>query len=171
MIPLPTKTPVSSTPVKRTFRWLLNGLTALSLVIALGVAGSWARSYWAYDTIGFTYNGRSHLFLEGFTGRIDFGLGKFDYRPLKDKRHFYYTSDEMPGWDREFFTDYRVWSFSIPHPYFLVFFSLLPAICIYRHYRRRSQFLPGHCGKCGYDLRATPKRCPECGTVAAGMVV
>ena len=30
---------------------------------------------------------------------------------------------------------------------------------------RRRRGRPGHCRKCGYDLRGTPGRCPECGTV------
>jgi hypothetical protein len=52
-------------------------------------------------------------------------------------------------------------------PYWAVCAALIVAPVMY--YRRsraeRRRKVQGVCAHCGYDLRATPDRCPECGTV------
>jgi hypothetical protein len=40
-----------------------------------------------------------------------------------------------------------------------------PSIVVIGPIIRRWRGRPGYCRKCGYDLRATPQRCPECGAV------
>ncbi len=51
--------------------------------------------------------------------------------------------------------------------YFLILPGAVPIVCAYwREHRRRCLGQLGHCTKCGYDLRASPERCPECGTSA-----
>lgn len=64
------------------------------------------------------------------------------------------------------------WSIGINLALVALILAILPAIARIR-YLRAKYFSrnPGVCVKCGYDLRGTPDRCPECGTIPSKLVI
>jgi len=94
-------------------------------------------------------------------------------------RFFSMSHSYAPGWRRnrgalDFSFSYRgnpvsSWEVRFPQWLPIVLTGLPPMVWIFynrRYLRRRWRAMRGQCAECGYDLRATPERCPECGTVA-----
>jgi hypothetical protein len=59
------------------------------------------------------------------------------------------------------------WSFYIHALALCIAFASLPAVRVLKKIRRRDRLATEVCRECGYDLRATPERCPECGRVVS----
>jgi hypothetical protein len=70
-----------------------------------------------------------------------------------------HASYNLPVYDEEF-----------PYGVAVAMTFVLPIVwcarSMYRKWSQRALRLIGHCVQCGYDLRATPQRCPECGAVS-----
>src|SRR5262249_30461771 len=62
----------------------------------------------------------------------------------------------------------RITSISVPLWLPAILFATSPSLwLLYERRRRAALRAVGCCKNCGYDLRATPDRCPECGAVPA----
>jgi hypothetical protein len=128
-------------------RRLFNLLTAASLVLCVVSTTGWLLALFVYhDQIFFPYGGRpfNRLFIE-VTYHGDVWIGHWP--------------------TREVFIRSAYLSFGT---------MALPLMKVaereWNRLRRRQWHrasAAGHCPRCGYDLRATPDRCPECGTIPA----
>jgi hypothetical protein len=155
-------------------RRLLPWLCLVSLLSCAALSTMWVRSYWCYDAIGFwpdpaaprafglLSDGGTLCFAaltEGHAGQPHFAVYSQRAGRLQQKQPRY-----------GFLFDRSGQGTIIGAPYWL----LCPAaggITIMLAFRarsaRRQWMAEGHCEHCGYDLRATPERCPECGAVPA----
>jgi hypothetical protein len=144
-------------------RRFFNLAAAVSLVLCAATVGLWIRGVSRVDVIrkNGTYGqcilavGRGEIVVfrvphgpEGYDG---WSYDTYDGNWLGNDVHSLWFSSE----DR---------SMTVPM-WFVAVSSALPALAwtVRRSTRRRSG---SRCRHCGYDLRATPERCPECGTVA-----
>ena len=91
------------------------------------------------------------------------------HRTFGDVPRAYARSIPPTAWNAVGFKWYRgpthvgvcipYWSIALP-------VALVPAAWVAGWSRRRRRARTGLCAVCGYDLRASPDRCPECGTPA-----
>jgi hypothetical protein len=182
--------------MKRFRRWLFSGLAAISLLLvgasavlyweSLGYCGCVEWNGYAHQ-LKFDYaDGVPTIFLGNDGGLLSpTGVprifGWFHWRNLLKQDR---ASLLIPSFNRWGFGAHsgrsigppagnwrfggRSW-FSLSAPYWslIICLMVLPGLWIHFYLRRRWRTHTGFCEICGYDLRATPDRCPECGIVPA----
>jgi len=168
-------------------RRLFTLASATSLVLCLAVVALWVRSYWAADDLTV---GNSHSVRWISTARGRFAVIRLKYLatlPAERQGWHYKVSDPgevaanvsaVAASTAGGLDFWRVRVTSEAHSDLQVFVAVLPlwlpfaviAVMPLRWFQTmllRRQSGLGICPSCGYDLRATPNRCPECGTPAA----
>jgi hypothetical protein len=158
--------------MKRAGRWAFNLAAGVSAVLCVVTSLFWIRSYSVRDAL---FLGRPHwsIQLESNCGRLDFsqggpehsrGLFWDSFGPNPDSALPNATHVGLGVWVRGPTWRGQVWrAVSVPSCLPVVFFAgaCISATLAARRFKNHAD---GLCRGCGYDLRATTDRCPECGT-------
>lgn len=176
--------------MKRVRGWLFNLAAGVSLVLCVATAVLWVRSYWTSDAVGFTRQVPvpASRIVWSTTGSITYrhlthtagsltayqSAGwvyehgpavSFDFGP--NIHRFLGIAYADNTWNRGVFSGTREIAVRVPYWLLLAVTGALPIARFLLSPRRRraARAAAGLCVTCGYDLRATPERCPECGAV------
>ena len=171
-------------------RWAFNTCAAVSLVLTIATMSLWLRSHWREDRLGFSAetplsvtslrSSRGILYLERLKlkapEQFTFAGPPRDSWSFKSRPVASWAQPVGPGWDLGSFgfderpvgTLYRLLQLSFPHWLVMVLSATPLAVWLILGFRKRNlRARVGLCANCGYDLRASPERCPECGAAAA----
>lgn len=156
---------------------VVNILPALSLLLCLAAGILWVRSYWVDEYVQVAWQApQKH---SGYTGfRMDSEGGLLTLKCGDDLGYFAFLDigfhyggvtrgnrwNTVTGW--RFGYSRGQDNIMIQAPYWAVVLStvVLPLLWLNSHLEIRRRLKLGLCLTCGYDMRATPDRCPECGT-------
>jgi hypothetical protein len=150
---------------------------AISLLLVLTVVVFWARSYWVIDGFGRgQFGDKGSWRVSSVRGVIKVSLfrqmSQSENRASSNwhqNRVFFSTGDLAPSSPTQPVSGIFVrerWA-AIPYWLPVAILGLTTALMIsavWRRYRSMRWVAHQRCVNCGYDLRATPDRCPECGT-------
>jgi hypothetical protein len=166
-------------------RWVFTILSVASLIVFVTAIGMWWRSYSSSD---FVWTQRGTKTFEIITARGQC-LFKWTSGAVGDARNAFNLRRDAPqdlvrgnwlfwaGKENRTFLGVITWGrshyggsgtgMSIMLPYWLIALlaAIAPAVWLVKFARARRRVQSGHCPTCGYDLRASPDRCPECGAI------
>ncbi len=134
-------------------------LTILSLIGLLLSVGLWIASYWQV-----VWGNRAlDVFIDSRNGVLSFGtLGGTYY--IGEFRALGWKGLQTDWWPDRFILSFRGRTLFIRLPLWIpVLCFCFPLYLSLPFHRRRKRKKLGLCVKCGYDLRASKDRCPECG--------
>jgi hypothetical protein len=158
-------------------RILLDAPTVLSLLLCVAALALWVRSEAWSDRIS---DGDTRWQVESLRRRIyvrqggnwNFGPG-LEFASAKAEGLWSWNEDE----NESPFLSYRLAGLAyvdgsgrmvvVPHLWLVALFAVLPLGRLVRRRRSARATRKGVCRVCGYDLRTTPERCPECGHMTA----
>ena len=153
-------------------RRLFTLCSAVSLLLCVLACTLWVRSYWRSDTLLFHARGGTVYGVGSNRGSLVAGWAT----ELKTDQGRRWRDQRGPAGDEP---HYGLWLgfglrrsgperlLFLPHALAVVASAASAGTLWVRHRRQVRRDRLGLCPACGYDLRATPDRCPECGAVPA----